>query len=149
MHLLVLQRLEERFHVSVVVGIASPRHADLHLGLFKQGYILTTGILHPAIGVMNTSRWGLTCCQSHFQCCHTQLGIDPFGDRPADDLARVAIQDSGQEDKSLADANVGDVSHPGLVNSRQRLLCQKIRIDLVVMIRIGGGDLKALPADGK
>ena len=72
-----------------------------------------------------------------------------MGDRPANDLARVAVQDSRQENKPLEDSNIGDVSNPGLIDSRQCLLGQEVGINLVVVIRIGGGNLEALPADGK
>ena len=135
--------------MSVVVGIGGSRHADLHLGLFKQGYIFSTGILHPTIGVVDASGWGLALLESNFQRRHTQLSIDPFGGRPTDDFARLAIEDGRQENKTLEDPNVGDIGDPGLVDSRQDLVCQQILIDLVVVIRIGGGDFETAPADGK
>src|SRR5581483_521916 len=115
-------------------------------GLVPAGYIFSAGILHAAIGVVNASGWGLALFESDFQRRHTQLSIDALGDRPADDLARVAIQDSRQEDKPLEDSNVGDIGDPGLVESGQDLVCQEIGIDLVVVIRIGGGDFKTAPA---
>src|SRR6187401_493867 len=76
MYFLVLQRLEERFHVSVVVRIACSRHADLDLRPFEQGHVPLTRILHAAIGVMNTSQWRFTGGQSATKSCQTQVSID-------------------------------------------------------------------------
>src|SRR4029079_14407647 len=112
-----------------------------------QDYVLGTGVLHAAIGVVNAAGRRLALLQSDYQRCHAQLDIDPVGDRPAYDLARVAIQHSRQEDKPFKD-NVGDLSDPGLIDSRHDLLGQQIGINLAIVIRIGGGNLETAPADG-
>lgn len=135
--------------MGIVVGIGGPRHADLHLSLFKQGYVLGARILHASITVVNAARRGLALLEGNFQRRYTQLGIDPLGDRPTDDLARVAIQEGGQENKPLEDPDVGDIGDPGLVESRQSFVRKQIGVDLVAVIRIGGSDFESAPADGK
>ena len=66
--------------MSVARGIGDPRHADLHLGLFKQGDVLSAGILHAAIGVESPGG-ELALFQGNSQGRHAQLGVDALGDR--------------------------------------------------------------------
>ena len=58
MHLLLLQGLDETLHHGVVVRIALGRHARTETGLLQCPDIFTGGVLHSAIGVVDTAGRG-------------------------------------------------------------------------------------------
>ena len=63
--------------------------------------------------------------------------VDPFRDRPTDDLARVEIQDGGQEHESGAYPDVSDIGCPRLIQTGDRVPLQQIGVDAEPVIGIG------------
>jgi hypothetical protein len=49
MHLFLLQRLKEAFHLRIIIEIADGRHTDLHSDRVQLFHILSAGILDSAI----------------------------------------------------------------------------------------------------
>jgi hypothetical protein len=65
--------------------------------------------------------------------------------RPADHPARVSVEDHGQKDELLTQADVGDVRHPQLIHAGQYCLASQVWIELLSVIGIGGRHELPLP----
>jgi hypothetical protein len=68
---LLLERLDERLRLGVVIGVAHATHADLNAVLLKPFHIVRTRILHPPVGVVDHPRFGLAALQGHLQSSQT------------------------------------------------------------------------------
>ena len=85
--------------------------------------------------------------QGHLQCRQTQLGIDAPGNRPADNLAGIEIQNRCQIDEAGTNADVSDVGHPNLIDRTHLSFFDQIGINRQRMTGIGRSDEPA-PGDG-
>ncbi len=99
----------------------------------------------PRIGMMDQARIGAALAERHPQCRNCQLSLERSSQRPPDDLARECVQYDRQVHKLGAQADVGDVRHPKLVDSTQRHPAREIRIDRQIVSRVRG-DHKRAPA---
>ena len=106
--------------------------------------VVVAEILHATIRVMNATGRRLSRGNRLSQRRERQLGIDVFGDRPADDAAREQIEDHRQIHEAVADADVGQIRRPGLVDPREAASRQPVRVHPVRMVRVGGVDEGAL-----
>jgi hypothetical protein len=75
------------------------------------------------------------------------LGVDPFGDGPANDLTGIQIQDRRQIDEAGLDSDVGDIGNPDLIDLIDLPFLEKIPKDRQVVIGIGGFG-KPTPSNG-
>ena len=117
-HLLGFERFEKRFDERIVVGIAFGRHADGQATILQQLHVVLRRVLDTAVGMVNAADDERSPFQSHAQSCQTEFTVDPFGNAPSDDFARIQIQDRGQVNEARADSNVGYIGRPRLVRSR-------------------------------
>jgi hypothetical protein len=85
--------------------------------------------------------------QGHSQSRDAEFIVDTFGNAPADDLARVYIENRSQKDKASSDTNVGDIGSPRLIGSVQSLVLNQIGVSPAAMFGIGGND-EAAPKNG-
>ena len=90
--------------------------------------------------MMDASDNGPATVQRHLQGGEAELVVDAFGNAPADDFARIDIENSGQKNKARADTNVGDVASPRLVGSVEGLVPKQIGVNPAAMFGVGGDD---------
>ena len=140
--MLLFQRPHEPFRTSVVVGISTATHADLDTVPFQQPGVIRGCILDPAIGVVDQPfGFPASLGKRHTQCSKRQLRFQATPQVPADDLARVSIQNHCQVDKFIAQTNEGDVGYPQLVRRRQLHMPRQVRVDRQEMgVRRWGSD---------
>ena len=95
----VLEGLHEALGFCIVVRVAGSAHADRYIVVGEALAIIGRGILHAAIGMMNqTGMPGLAIGKSKIQCLQGKRGIEMGSQRPADHLAREAIE-NGRRDR--------------------------------------------------
>ena len=116
---LLLEGLKEALAASVVVRVSFAAHATDHLVAMQQVDILTAGVLHALVGVMDHARWRLTIRDGPPERAQRDLGVQAGAERPADNPARVGVQDDGQIDELPAQPDVGEVGYPQLVHAVQ------------------------------
>ena len=63
-----------------------------------------------------------------------QIVLDGSTQRPADDAARISVENHRQENEFLLQPYVGDVGDPQLVHARRRYLPGQIRVDLAAVV---------------
>ena len=84
----------------------------------------------------------------HHQRRERQLGAHVVAHRPADDLARREVENSGQVKPTFVGGDVCDVGEPDAVRCRcDELLLQPVRRDRQVMTAVGRARLE--PAAGE
>src|SRR5690349_3133749 len=74
-----------------------------------------TQVLNTSIRVVDHAWPRSSIRQCHLQRCRCQLGPQMVGKRPADDFARVGIQNDGQIQPALPGADIRDIRQPHLV----------------------------------
>jgi hypothetical protein len=77
--------------------------------LIEQITVRSAGVLTSAIGVTDQACWRASAVQRHLECLCDQLRAQVIRQGPADDLARVGIQEDRQVQPALPGADVGDV----------------------------------------
>ena len=86
-----LEAVEEALGKGIVVAVALGAHAALELVAGQQRLIQRRTILAPAIGVNYHALGHLAAPQGHLQGITHQVGGHPLAHCPADDLARVQV----------------------------------------------------------
>jgi len=112
--------------------------SDQEPALVQRFDILPAEVLHTAIGVVNAPRGWLPRGNRLLERGERERRIDVFGDRPTDHFAREQIQDHGEVDKSVLDADIRQIACPRLIDPGQAPPRQQIGIDAVGVLRIGG-----------
>ncbi len=143
-HLLLLERLKEAFRLGMVIGISYGRHTDVRSDLLQLLHILSAGILHASIRMMDQSRLWLPFDDRLMQGASRKVRGHLAGQMPAHTAARKGIQDARQVHERTSQANRGKVGHPGLIGSRERQASSHIGIDGKSVTRIGRRDHKLL-----
>src|SRR2546427_6099406 len=93
--------------------------------------------------MMDQSRLRVAFCNRMLECRQRQLRGHLTGEMPANTATGKRIQNTGQVHKRTAQANIGQIRHPGLISPFQYDPCKHIRIDRKAMARIGGRNHKA------
>jgi len=83
--------------------------------------------------------------QSHPKGPERQFVFQSSVQRPANDAARVSIQNDSQEHELVAQPDVGDVSHPQLISTCQDHFPRQIGVDLAPVVGVGGYHELPLP----
>lgn len=80
-------------------------HANLHLPGPQQPQVPPIGILRAPIGVVGAAfqRFGRKLIGCHLQSCEVSLGPQVFAGRPANNSARIHVDNKGQIVKPIAD----------------------------------------------
>ena len=130
-----LQCLDEALRIGIVQGVGLAAHADLEIVKLQFVHIVFRGILHAAIGVMDTAWRRIAIDNGHAQGGHRKLGIQVSGNRVADRLAGEHVQDYRQIDEAYQDMDVGQIGHPDLVNAVYPAVGNQVRITRLPVIR--------------
>ena len=82
----------------------------------QPGHEVTRGELRAPVGVEDL--WPAVTFQWHLQGIEKELSVKAVGELPAVHMPGVEIHDRHQVEESLLQRDVGDVSGPGLIHSR-------------------------------
>ena len=139
-----LEGAPEAFHGGIVIAVALATHGLEEIGLGQSRAEIAGGVLGPPVGVEEQLGSGLTVLQRHGESLENEGGVDPFAHGPADDLAAVEIQDTGEVEPTFPSLDIGDIGDPDLIG---RGGCWRLRHaiggDRVGMIAVGGLDAVA------
>jgi hypothetical protein len=130
-------QVEERALLSVLY--VRPLHI-LRIEVLQRSFEST---LHATVGVMDASTRWPAGRNRLAQRAQREFRIDMPRHCPADDPARVQIQDYGEIDEAVDDADVAEVRRPRLVNALQALAGQQVRIHPMRVRRIRGHHKRA------
>ena len=134
---LVLHGRKPTFHHRVVVAIAATAHAAGHPMRLENPLVVLARIRAALIGMMQETRRWLTAFQRHVERPHDEMAIVDRADGPADQEARVEIENRREiELPAAADHELRRVAGPPLVRRvRDEVLREYVRRDgLVVMV---------------
>src|SRR5438094_6373288 len=109
---LIFERTEEALDHGVVVTIPLATHAGHKASLLDQPLIRDTGVQRPLIGVMNQARRGLPPLDGHPERPQGDLFVWRGTHGPADDPARVQIEEHRQVQPARAGRNGREVAGP-------------------------------------
>jgi hypothetical protein len=95
----------------------------LHDAFLLPSQLLTVEVLRQplesalpaAVAVMDQTGLGLARGERHGEGLEREFLERPDSGGPADDLARVEVEEHGEEEPALARAHLGEVAHPDLV----------------------------------
>jgi len=140
---LSFQGAKETFHGSIVVAIALAAHTSLNLIFGQPMAIILAGILTAPIRMMQQARRWLPGFQSQTQGSQHQLPFQAFSHSPADNPARVQIQNRRQIQPAFGRRDEGEVGQPFLVG----LLGDKVSVkqmgrNRLVGVTVGGDYLE-------
>jgi len=139
-----LESRPEALRAGVVMAVAAPAHADGDAGLAEFLPVIAAGILAAPIAVMDQALGRPAIGQRHVERSDDQGGLHGRIHGPADDLARVQIEDGGEVEPALVGADVGDVGHPLLVRrGRGEIAVDDVVGDRRVVVGIGGDEAHA------
>ena len=68
--------------------------------------IRPSGVLDPAVAMMNEPPWGSAALEGHDQGVDAESRLEMLRHRPADDLPRGQVLEGGQVEKALVGWNV-------------------------------------------
>ena len=116
MGILILQGPPEAFYMNVVQGSPYAGHTGLYAPVLQGIHPLIRGELTALVCVHNLRRTvPLQRLHERFQA---ELGIQRIGEPPAQDVARINIEDGNEVHMPAADLQVSDVRGPDLARSR-------------------------------
>src|SRR5882672_3885240 len=123
----------------------SAAHRLNHPVVFDQLPVAVAGVLAATVRMHDQSRSGFAPPVRRLQRLAHQIGRDSITHRPAYDSAAGQIHDAGQIQPAFAGGDIGDVSHPGLVDSPAiEAPIQHVGSDRLAMGRIGGHAIGSL-----
>ena len=96
--LLVFERPDEALCPDVVIGVASPAHADPYASVLERVYIGFRGILHAPVGVMHKPFLRWSGGQGAVEGVQGQAGIEGSIQGPADASSAMGVKYHGQID---------------------------------------------------
>ena len=137
---LLLQGLHEAFTKRIVVGISRPAHTGHHLAGRQNRDVFGAGVLRALIRVMHYPRRRLAAGDGLLQCRYRHPRCQRAIQRPADRLAREAIDDHRQVNKLGAQTDIGDVGDPELVGAGHSQPRRQVHVYLAVVLGFRGQD---------
>lgn len=138
---------EEAFHHGVIPTVSLAAHAGNQAVTIQQIPVGLAGVLTATVGMHNQARRGLAQCDGHAQGRTDEFSGHTGRHRPADHLARVQVQHSGQIQPAAPSADVGEISHLGLLRSSGlEAPIQDVGSHRQVMSAVGGVDELTPPA---
>jgi hypothetical protein len=93
MNALRLERGEEALHGRIIQAIAASAHRWLDAMPLQHRPIRPSGVLDPAVAMMNEPPRRLAALEGHDQGVDTQAGLEVIRHGPAHDLARGQVLD--------------------------------------------------------
>ena len=103
----------------IVVGRCQSAHADTNAVLFQLCGVVSRGILHPTVGMMDESRPWVATHQGHTQRFQNKSGFQTALQGPAQAASGKCVQHNRQVHKLPLQADVGDIGDPELINAGQ------------------------------
>ena len=138
-HELGFKRTEEALHRGIVEAITLTAHGDLDVVEPEQLAIVATGVLGATIRVVDRSPWRSPVSDRHLQRILAKGALQTFGHRPADDLHRRQILDSGEVEPAFVRRDVRYVGQPDCIGQGDiELPLKKIGRDGMRMAAVGG-----------
>jgi len=120
-----LERGEETLRHCVVPAVAAPAHAADDPLAAEGRLVVAAGVLAPPVGVMQQPLARSAARQRHAEGVERELLGDPVAHRPADDAARVQVEDYRQVEPAFPGRNVRDVGHPDRIGRGRRELARQ------------------------
>ena len=112
----------------------------------EQLAVVTAGILHTAVGMVDQPHGQPAAADRHLQRLLAQDALQPLGHRPADDLHRGQILDGGEVEPAFVSWDVGDVSEPDRIGRNGfEVAVEQIGRDRMGVAAVGG-DRRPPPA---
>ena len=112
----------------------------------EQLAVVTAGILHTAVGMVDQPHGQPAAADRHLQRILAQDALQPLGHRPADDLHRGQILDGGEVEPAFVCCDAGDVSEPDRIGRNGF----EVAVEQIGRDRMGaaavGGDRRPPPA---
>ena len=139
---------DEAFCFGIVIGVATPAHADFCAGFLEGIDIGFGGILHAPVRVMHQPLRCRSGCQGAVQGIKGQAGIEGSIQSPADASSAMGVKYHCQIDPLAGLADVGNVGYPQLVNAGHVQSRYQVVVDGAVVIR-SGGRYRGLAPQGK
>lgn len=140
------QAAKEVFGNSVIVRIATPRHA-LANAMLKQ--FIAEGrrsILDASVAVKDQACGRTFATDSHTERGKRKVRINAIRESVSDNLLGTQIFDNGKVQPTFIGWDVGDISNPGLAGLRGvEMPHEKIRRDRATVVGIRGDTVSALP----
>ena len=126
-----LHRREPALHDGVIVAVATPAHTPGHPVCGEHTLIVLAGIRAPLIGMMQEALRGTSTSQCQLECLEDEMAVIDGTDGPADQEARVEVEQSGQiELPAGPDHDLRRVGDPPLIRGvRDERLVEHIRRD--------------------
>jgi hypothetical protein len=137
-HLLIFERFHEAFGAGVVIWIPATAHTNLDALRQQKRCVIATGILHTTIRMMHQTGSHPASGQRSVQGAHRQTGIQITFQGLTNAVTAASIQNHGQVNELMHQADIGDVSHPELIHSAQFQLPGQVGINRKRMVGIGG-----------
>jgi len=117
-HFLVLDGAPQPLDQDVVVAALPSRPADSDLLGLQPGNKVSGGELTTLVGVEDL--WLAATFQRHFQGLQTELPVKAVGELPAEHMPGEEVHDRNQVEEAFLEGDVGDVSRPDLIHSRDQ-----------------------------
>src|SRR5215203_6923478 len=114
--LFVLERAHEALGFGVVIRIAGAAHADLDFVVVQHRDVISRGILHAPIRMMDQPSVNGARVQRYLQSRESQLRVDVARDGPTNTTATKGIEQDRQVNELTQQANVSDISYPELID---------------------------------
>ncbi len=139
MHELGFKRAEEALHGSIVQAIALSAHGGLDAMEPKQFAIVTTGVLHPTVGMVGQPSWRSSVPDRHLQRILAKGALQALGHRPADDLHRCQVLDSSEVEPAFVRRDIRYVGQPDCIRHGDVEVARKqIGRDRMRVTAVGG-----------
>ena len=134
--LFCFQGFDEALGGRVVVRVSFSGHADPETILQQGLHIFVGGILNAPVRVVDDPLWGITMRNGHPQSFQAKRCIDVLGDGISHGPAGEEVQDDRQIHEAALDADVGNVTRPGLVWGGDGQVPQQVGIGPIGMIAV-------------
>ena len=133
----------------IVVGCCPSAHADPNAVLLELCGVVSRGILHATVRMMDKPRPWAATHQGHTQRFQGKSGFQTAVQGPAQAASRKCVQHNRQVHKLPLQADVGDIGNPELIEAGQHHACGQVGIDRQSVSGVGGPEQELSPPHAK
>jgi tetratricopeptide (TPR) repeat protein len=141
-NLLFLDRPDETLGVAVLPGFALVSHADLDLGVLKDLSVGRGRVLDALVRMVNL--WSRILDEPALQSDQSQGVVQVAPQMPPPDTSGEDVHDHRQVNEPVAQADVGDVTHPDLLRAHDLQVQNQVRVAGKIVLAVGCAPLLAL-----